>query len=326
MRLPRRALLAAMAAAPLAAPWALRAEIFAGRYTLVPEAVAPGVWVVRGADEAISFANGGAIANAVILAASAPRGAILVDCGPSLAYARALATLAERLTGGPVQRVFITHLHPDHAMGAAAFPADRIAALPATIKDLDRDARGFSDAMYRLLADWMRGTDIVIPAVAVAPGPQVIAGRSLTAYALAGHSAGDLALLDEATGTLIAGDLVFHNRAPATPHADLALWRQSLDTLAAIPHTRLIPGHGPQDTSGAAIAQTRDWLTWLESALRQAVREGMDMGEAGEIPIPARFDHVAMARYELQRSVSHLYPRLETEMLPELSDNPKRGD
>jgi len=30
---------------------------------------------------------------------------------------------------------------------------------------------------------------------------------------------------------------------------------------------------------------------------------------------------VAMARYELQRSVSHFYPRLEAEMLPEL-----RGD
>ena len=317
MRLTRRALLAALAAAPFAA----RAEVFAGHYTLVPEAVAPGVWLVRGADEAISFSNGGAIANAVILAASNPQGSILVDCGPSLAYARALGALAEKLTGGPVQRVFITHLHPDHAMGAAAFPPDRIAALPGTIKDLERDSRGFSDAMYRMLADWMRGTEILLPGLTVAPGAQVVAGRALTAYALAGHSAGDLALLDEATGTLITGDLVFHNRAPATPHADLALWRASLDTLAGIPHARLIPGHGPLDTGGVAIAQTRDWLVWLEGALRQAVRDGLDMGEAGDIPIPARFASVAMARYELQRSVSHFYPRLEAEMLPEL-----RGD
>lgn len=317
MRLPRRALLAALAAAPFAA----RAEVFAGRYTLVPEVVAPGVWLVRGADEAISFSNGGAIANAVILAASAPKGAILIDCGPSLAYAQALGALAEHLTGGPVQRVFITHLHPDHAMGAAAFPPDRIAALPGTIKDLERDSRGFSDAMYRMLADWMRGTEIVLPGLTVAPGAQVVSGRALRAYALAGHSAGDLALLDEATGTLITGDLVFHNRAPATPHADLALWRASLDTLAGIPHARLIPGHGPLDTGGVAIAQTRDWLVWLEGALRQAVRDGLDMGEAGDIPIPARFASVAMARYELQRSVSHFYPRLEAEMLPEL-----RGD
>jgi len=312
MRLGRRALLAGLAAAPFAA----RAEVFAGRYTLVPEAVAPGVWLVRGADEAISFANGGAIANAVILAASDPRGAILVDCGPSLAYGRALGALAEKLTGGPVQRVFITHLHPDHAMGAAAFPAERIAALPGTIKDLERDSRGFSDAMYRILADWMRGTEIVLPGQTMAPGAQVVAGRRLTAYALSGHSAGDLALLDEATGTLITGDLVFHNRAPATPHADLALWRPSLDALAAIPHARLIPGHGPLDTTGAAIPQMRDWLGWLESTLRQAVRDGLDMGEAGDLPIPARFDGVAMARYEFQRSVSHLYPHLEAEILP----------
>jgi quinoprotein relay system zinc metallohydrolase 1 len=316
MKLGRRAILAGLAAAPFAA----RAEVFAGRYTLVPEVVAPGVWLVRGADAAISFANGGAIANAVILAASDPRGSILIDCGPSLAYGRALGALAEKLTGGPVQRLFITHLHPDHAMGAAAFPPDRIAALPGTIKDLERDSRGFSDAMYRILADWMRGTEIVPPGLTVSPGAQVVAGRALTAYALSGHSAGDLALRDEATGTLITGDLVFHNRAPATPHADLAQWRASLDRLANIPHARLIPGHGPLDT-GKAIAQTRDWLDWLESTLRQAVRDGLDMGEAGDLPIPARFDGVAMARYEFQRSVSHLYPRLEAEILPTMQSD-----
>ena len=313
MRLSRRHALG-MGAALLAAP--AFAEVFAGHYDIRPEKVADGVWIVRGADEAIAFANGGAIANAAILATDA--GPVLFDCGPSLAYARQLSALAQRLVGKPVARVFISHLHPDHAMGAAAFDPTIVAALPATHKDLERDGNGFSDAMYRLLADWMRGTNVVLPGATATEGPLEIGGRRLRLIAAQGHSSGDLALLDEATATLITGDLVFHNRAPATPHADLAAWRASLDRLAGIPHRLLIPGHGPVSEGNAAIDQTRDWLVWLEATLRGAVADGLDMAEAGELPIPERFAEVKMARYELQRSVSHFYARYEAEAFPRI--------
>lgn len=312
-RWSRRALLGAMMAAPVA----LRAQN-AGHYTLRSEVVAPGIWVVRGADEAIAFNNGGAIANCTILAAQG--GAILCDCGPSLAYGQALADLARKLADGPVLRVLITHLHPDHAMGAAAFDPAIITALPETRKELERDGRGFADGMYRLLADWMRGTNLVLPGVDVAPGPLEIGGRALEMIALSGHSGGDLAIMDRASGTLIAGDLVFRNRAPATPDADIGIWLQSLDRLDALSFDHLIPGHGPVDATHGAIGQTRDWLTWLKDALEEAVARGQDMTEAGDMPIPDRFANLAMARYELQRSISHFYARLEAQELPRVDN------
>ena len=308
----RRTCLAGLAALPLAA----RAENFAQGYVLHPELVAEGIWILRGADEGIAFANGGAIANAAIL--KSDHGAILFDCGPSLAFGQALAKTAQSLTGGPVQRVFISHLHPDHAMGAAAFAPDIVAALPETTREIARDGAGFSDAMYRMLSDWMRGTNVVLPALAATPGPVTIDGRQLELYALAGHSAADLVIRDVATQTLITGDLVFNNRAPATPDANLAIWQQSLDNLAQILHKALIPGHGPLDRANTAIAQTRDWLNWLAGALDQAVAQGLDMFEAGEIAIPDRFAGVKMARYELQRSVSHFYAALEAQHLPRI--------
>ena len=46
------------------------------------------------------------------------------------------------------------------------------------------------------------------------------------------------------------------------------------------------------------------------------VAAGLDMVEAGMLPIPDRFAGLAAARYELQRSVSHLYPGLEARLLP----------
>lgn len=310
MILSRRAMLGGMAS--LAAAPASAAD-----YVITPAAIDDGIWMVGGADEPIEAHNGGAIANIAIIAT--PAGTVLWECGPSLRYARALRQVAERLTGARIVRVYVSHLHPDHGMGLAAFDPAIVAALPGTIAALAAQGQGFADGMYRLLGDWMRGTDLILPERAIMTAQEDFGGRALRLLALSGHSSADLALLDERTGMLLGGDLVFHDRAPSTPTAVLPAWRASLDQLQVLPHGALLPGHGPIDPAGiAALAQTRDWIDWLEGALTQAVRDGLDMVEAGNLPIPGRFARMAVARYEMQRSVSHLYPGLEAALLPRI--------
>lgn len=284
-------------------------------YRLEPQAIGNGIWLIRGADAPIERANGGAIANVTLIATDA--GAVLVDAGPSLRFGEALQALARQLTGKPVARVYLTHLHPDHSYGGAAFPPETIAATPALIESLRREGAGFSDGMYRLLGDWMRGTELRLPAHPITATEETIGGRTLRMLPLAGHSASDLALLDTRTGTLIAGDLIFHDRAPSTPHADLTVWRRSLETLKGLGHRVVVPGHGPLDpTPTAAIEQTRGWLDWLEEALTAAAGAGLDMVEAGAQPIPERFAALRAARYELERSVAHLFPEIQDAALP----------
>lgn len=310
--LARRAVLAGLAGALAAPAWAQ-----ALTYKIRPEAVGDGIWLIRGTDGPIEMANGGAIANLTILAT--PAGTVLVDCGTSLRYGLQLKPLVEQLTGQNIVRVYLTHLHPDHIYGAGAFDPAIVAATPQLMDILKSEGESFTAGMYRLLGDWMRGTIFHMPGKTIDGPSEEFGGRRFRLLPLAGHSPADLAVLDEQTGTLIAGDLVFHDRAPSTPHADLATWRTSLNTLKAVAHKSVVPGHGPIDpTPNAAIDQTRDWLDWLEPALRQAVAEGRDMVAAGEMPIPPRFARVKAARYELQRSVSHLYPALEAELLPRI--------
>lgn len=311
MIVTRRTVLAGVAALPASA---LGAGL---SYAIRPLAIGDGLWMIAGADEAILPANGGAIANITIIATGA--GTVLIDSGPSLRYGQALKAVAEQVTGQPVVRVYVTHLHPDHGMGIGAFPPGIVAALPGTIADMTRDGQGFSDQMYRLLGDWMRGTDLMVPGMALTADREVFGARSLRLLPLSGHSAADLAILDEQTGVLIGGDLLFHDRAPATPTADLVRWRDSLAMLERLPHKGAVPGHGPFDPSGhQAIGQTQAWIDWLETALTDAVAHGLDMVEAGRIAIPARLSTMAGGRYELERSVSHLYPALESRLLPRL--------
>lgn len=297
----------------------VRAADFA--YSIRPEAIGDGIWMVRGADAAIQRENGGAIANLAILATN--RGTLLIDCGPSLRYGRALKAVAEKLTGKPVTHILFTHLHPDHGFAAGAFPKAQLSTTAPGAAEIEANARGYSDGMYRLLGDWMRGTEVVVPRGDAVAGETVIDGRRLTLLALSGHSPSDLAVVDAASGILVAGDLVFHDRAPSTPDADFPQWRRALGQLRETPHGGLLPGHGPFDPGGtASIDQTRDWIDWLDEALRDAVRRGLDMVEAGELPIPPRFARLSAARYELQRSVSHFYPRLEEALLTRI-DRPE---
>lgn len=286
-------------------------------YTIVPEPIGDGIWVIRGADAPIEMANGGAIANLTIIAT--PAGTVLVDCGTSYRYGTQLKTMVEKLTGKPVVRIYLTHLHPDHIYGSGAFDPAIVAATPALMNVLRQEGEEFTPGMYRLLGDWMRGTEFHMPGKVIDGDHEEFGSRRFRLLSLSGHSRADLAVLDEQSGTLIAGDLVFHNRAPSTPHADLALWRTSLDALKALPHKSVVPGHGPVDpTPNAAIDQTRDWIDWLEPTLRAAVAGGLDAVEAGNLPIPTRFAGMKAARYELERSVSHLYPGYEAEMMPRI--------
>lgn len=283
-------------------------------YKLVPEKLADGVWMVAGAQEAITKANGGAIANVVIIDSS--EGAIVIDTGPSRRYGEALAALAKELTGKDVARVYLTHFHPDHVFGNQAFPAARIAAPQGVIDGLKQTGEDFASAMYHAAGDWMRGTEVVLPTKVVTNGPEDIGNRRLRLLTLRGHTASDLAIFDETSGLLFSGDLVFLDRAPTTPHANLERWRISLANLGGIPHQRLVPGHGPAEHGSRAIDQTREWLGAVEKQIRDAFDKGLDMTEAIALPLPAWTEKIALARYEYERTVMHLYPKLEAAKLP----------
>ncbi|MEX0340830.1 MAG: quinoprotein relay system zinc metallohydrolase 1, partial [Arenibacterium sp.] len=211
-------------------------------YDLTPMKIADGIWMIEGSTDYFSMQNGGAIVNIILI--EGETGLILVDSGPSLRYGETLAVLARQIDVRGVSSVVNTHHHPDHFFGNQAFASKPIFALGETIAAAEAEGEGFADNMYRLLGDWMRATEVVPPTRAISGGDVLIEGRAFRALPLGGHTVSDLVLLDQQTGTVIAGDLVFHDRAPTTPSADLPRWQASLDELDKIDATQVVPGHG----------------------------------------------------------------------------------
>ncbi|MDR7038521.1 quinoprotein relay system zinc metallohydrolase 1 [Methylobacterium sp. BE186] len=308
----RRCLALGLGAAAAILPAASRAA--PRRYALEPVPVAEGAWTIYGAAEPITAQNGGAIANVSIL--DTREGAVLIDAGPSHRYGEALEALARSLTGKPVARVFLTHLHADHSLGASAFAPETVWAGAWLQSDLKRFGNDLASGMYRVAGDWMRGTGVPAPAREAREGVEEVGERRFRLLRLAGHTAEDLCLFEERSGLLFAGDLVFLDRAPTTPDADLPRWRAALDTLAGVGHGRLVPGHGPTEAGRRGIDQTLAWLDMIDGRIASGFERGLDVTETMALPLPGWTEGVAVARYEYARSVMHLLPRIEGARLP----------
>lgn len=287
-------------------------------YGLKASEIAPGTYAVYGAQEQLSFDNGGNIVNVAFVVTD--EGIVVIDTGPSLRYGEALKALIAETAKREVVRVYVTHHHPDHIFGNQAFEPEVLASTEQVIANIKSEGGMFADNMYRLVGDWMRGTEVRVPGTTLTTNNERIGGHDFELIPLAGHTSSDLVILDKSTGVLFAGDIAFLDRAATTPHAELEEWRKSLDKLDKSPFKMLMPGHGPAEESNRAIEQTGAYLDWLERTLKGSLESGADMMEVMAAPIPDEFQSIALIRDELGRSVSHLYPQLEEEMLPLVSN------
>lgn len=278
-------------------------------YRLDVRNIAPDTYAVIGAAEDFDAANGGNVVNCAFVVTGA--GVLVIDTGPTARYGEALRRVIRSVTPMPVVRVLNTHHHPDHFLGNQAFSDIAIEAAQASITSQLREGPAFLDNMYRLVLQWAAGTELHPATRSAAAGPFELGGHRFEIHLLGGHTAADLVVLDVTTGVLFAGDLVFHERAPTVPHAEADDWLASLDRLANLPATILVPGHGDVVTPSAAIAATADYVRWLRDHLEAAAASGLDITDVLAQTPPERFRSLAVIDAEYRRAVLQWYPAIE---------------
>lgn len=285
----------------------------APQYDLKPRRIAEGHWVIEGAVDDFSRANGCNIINTAFIATG--EGVVVINTGPSRRYGAAQRSAIARTVREPVQRVLSLNLHPDYFFGHQAWADVPTQALAGTVAGMRAEGGAYADNLYRLCGDWMQGTESTPAREVVVPQTLALGSRRLELRRLRGHTGDDLVVLDRAAGVLYAGGLVFSERVPTTPHADFDAWLAALDELQRW-HAQgewrvLVPAHGPVHEGLRGVAQTRDWLRWLTTHLRESAQRGVDLSELLREPVPARFAAWAAQPAELHRTLAQWYPRFE---------------
>lgn len=248
--------------------------------------VAPGVFVHMGAIEEPDAINLGDITNLGFIIGET--GVAVIDTGSARWMGEALWRAIRAQTDKSVTHAIITHMHPDHALGAGPFAeagAEIVGHANLSRALSDRQAN-YLESLDRLVGiGAMLGTRTVSVDMAIETMGEIDLGDrvlQLRAWPMA-HTGTDVTVMDATTGTLFAGDLIFHRHTPALD-GKLTGWRAVLAELEALDVQRVVPGHGGPALDWPEGAQDMSrYLQVLETDTRAAIDAGQRLGEAVEV-------------------------------------------
>ncbi len=214
---------------------------------------------------------GGFLVNSTLVAGE--KEAILIDAQFTLPDAhRLIATILE--SKKTLTTVYITHSHPDHYFGLeaikAAFPKAKLVALASSVADIKKTADAKVKQWGPMYGDQLTKKP-VLPATMT--GKTItLEGQTLEIKTTQGDSADNTYVWIPSTKTVIAGDIVYAGVHPWTRETNAEqrkAWIKSLDEIAALGPTTVVPGHqdpkAKQDLS--SVKATKDYLIAFDEAL-----------------------------------------------------------
>ncbi len=246
--------------------------------------VAPGVFVHVGVTELMTKENEGAIANVGFVIGN--QAVAVIDTGGSVREGERLLAAIRSRTEKPIRYVISTHAHPDHVFGNAAFEAagSKFVGHKNLPQALAVRGHFYIDAFRPIMGDDLIGPVRIVPPTLLVENTLKLdlGGRNLSLRAWpTAHSDSDLTVLDEQTGTLFSGDLVFLDHVPVVD-GSLRGWLKVMDELGSIPAQRLVPGHGPVSQWPSALAGQRHYLEQLAADIRVLVSQGKPLRAAAD--------------------------------------------
>ena len=248
------------------------------------EQIAPGNFVHYGSLDDRSPANLGDQANVGFIVGE--RCVAVIDTGGSLAVGRMLAAAVRTVTDKPVCYVVITHFHPDHFFGAAAFEGSdiQVVAHEGHGRAARLLSRPYINALRRDLGALADGSVVVPASISVSDETRLdLGGRVLRIQAWpVAHTNTDITVLDEATGTLWLGDLLFIDHTPVVD-GSVSGFLEVMRALRQIPAARYVAGHGrPALPWPEALERQRGYLEAVVRDTRAALKARMSLEEATE--------------------------------------------
>jgi glyoxylase-like metal-dependent hydrolase (beta-lactamase superfamily II) len=212
-----------------------------------------------------------------------PTEIVAIDAQFDEAFARDALAYATSL-GKPITRLYISHAHPDHFLGAAAFaaPVYALASLKADAAAIGRDAPA--------------------PDYVVSPGEEIIDGVRFDFQIVTDTEASEalvVGLPDH--GILIAGDVLYNRYHLYIADGHLEQWARVIGQLAAEPYDVIVPGHG--EPAGVELYdEVTEYLTFAKTALATA-----EDGAALKSALVNRFpDHRGVGLIDIQNG--YIFP------------------
>jgi glyoxylase-like metal-dependent hydrolase (beta-lactamase superfamily II) len=211
---------------------------------------------------------------------------LVIDTGLGPRNGEAVFGVAQKLAGSRPIYLAVTHVHPEHDLGAQAFSAEtrliRSADQQKDIAEFGLDLAKVFAGRSAINAELLNGADFRKPDIVFDQAYDLDLG-GVTARLLAlgaNHTRGDVGIWVEADRVLFAGDVAMKAQpAFASPYSSIRQWFASLERLEALKPAVVVPSHGPLGDA-SFITGYRNYLKEVQERTSAEKRAGRNADAA----------------------------------------------
>ena len=227
-------------------------------------------------------------------------GVLVVDTGMGPRNAETVLDEVKKISTKPVAYLTVTHFHPEHGMGAQAFPASTIVIYPTAQKTelLEKGAammKEFSGVSSEI-GDLLKPVRFRMPNVTFSEEAEVDLGDfpvRLLHWGSA-HTLGDNFVFLPKQRILFGGDVVINRFFPIMADSDSSgmSWIQTLERLEKLNPAIVVPGHGEVGDVGL-IATMREYLFFVRDRVQDMKSQG-----SGITDVETKLEPEVRAKYK----------------------------
>ena len=212
------------------------------------------------------------------------RATLVVDTGLGARNAQTVLAEVAKVSSNADLYLVTTHVHPEHDLGAAAFPAStklirsraQVDEIAATGLELAKRFAGISPLHAELLEGaGFRKADVVFDQEHTLD----LGGVRVRIIAMGfNHTRGDTATFVEPDAVLFAGDVSMKAAPAVGTGSTFATWIASQDRFEALKPARVVPSHGPIGDA-SMIATNKRFLTTVQARAAELKKAGRTADE-----------------------------------------------
>jgi glyoxylase-like metal-dependent hydrolase (beta-lactamase superfamily II) len=229
-----------------------------------------------------------------------PDGVLVVDTGMGPRNAETVLDEVKKITSKPVAYLTITHFHPEHGMGAQAFPANTIIIYPTAQKTelLEKGAAMINQfsGVSAGIADLLKPVKIRMPNLTFSEEAEVDLGDfpvRLLHWGSA-HTRGDEFVFLPKQSIVFGGDVVVNRFFPIMADSDSSgtNWIEILGRLEKLNPAIVVPGHG-EVGDVRMISAMREYLEFVRDRTQQMKSQGSSV-----MDVEKKLDPEVRAKYK----------------------------
>ena len=247
-------------------------------------------------------------------------GVMVIDAQATPAMADELIARVAKVTDKPIKYVLLTHYHAVRVLGASAFKGADILASDDTRKLIVERGQQDMDSEIGRFPRLFRAVEsipgLTWPHLTFPDEISVWLGKREVRimHIGRGHTAGDVIAVVPDSNVVFSGDLVEYHSACYCGDAHFTDWPTTLDNLAEINASAIVPGRGAAlktpEMVKDGIELTSDFLSTLYGSAQDSVAKGHSLKEAfdaARVVMDPKFADYAIYEHCLPFNVSRAY-------------------